>query len=148
MGVWCVKLIFSQPELYNVYGILQTTDCTCRWSSVAPDSTNCHRLLDSSLSDIGPSFRNSRNEIFIRGFSPRQHLECQGLLTVEASQSHSDTPQSLRNLWTSDDAEAETSTWRHMSLTTDKYPCFSRNSNQESQQSSGVRRTHYTARPL
>jgi hypothetical protein len=34
----------------------------------------------------------------------------QGLLIIEASQSHSGTPQSVGLLWTSDHAEADTST--------------------------------------
>ena len=37
----------------------------------------------------------------------------QGLLIVEASRSHSDTPHSVRRLWTSDQPDAETSIWRH-----------------------------------
>jgi hypothetical protein len=38
------------------------------------------------------------------------------LLTVEASRSHSDTPQSVGLLWTSDQPFAETSTWQHTQL--------------------------------
>ena len=34
----------------------------------------------------------------------------QGLLFIEASRSHSDTPQSVALLWTSDQPDAETST--------------------------------------
>ena len=34
----------------------------------------------------------------------------QGILTIEASRSHSDTPHSVRLLWTSDQHDAETST--------------------------------------
>ena len=34
----------------------------------------------------------------------------QGLLTVEASRSHSDTPHSLGFLWTSDQPDTKTST--------------------------------------
>jgi hypothetical protein len=39
-----------------------------------------------------------------------QTLVGQGLLIIEASQSHSDTPQSLEPLWMSDQPDAETST--------------------------------------
>jgi len=35
---------------------------------------------------------------------------------------HSDAPQSVGHLWTSDQLVAETSTWQHTTLTTDKYP--------------------------
>jgi hypothetical protein len=44
-------------------------------------------------------------------------------------------------LWTSDLPDAETSTWQHTALTTDKHPCFRRDSNPQSQQASGRRLT-------
>jgi hypothetical protein len=37
----------------------------------------------------------------------------QGLLVMEASQSHSDTPLSVGLLWTSDQPNAEASAWQH-----------------------------------
>ena len=37
----------------------------------------------------------------------------QGLLIVDASRSHSDTPQSVGLFCTRDQPEAETSTWQH-----------------------------------
>jgi hypothetical protein len=43
----------------------------------------------------------------------RQPLVGQGLLIVEASRSHSDTPHSVGLLRTSDQPDAETSTWQH-----------------------------------
>jgi hypothetical protein len=36
----------------------------------------------------------------------------QGLLIIEASRSHSDTPPSVGLIWTSDQADAEISTWK------------------------------------
>ena len=36
---------------------------------------------------------------------------------------HNDAPQSIGLLWTSDQSVAETSTWQHATLTTDKHPC-------------------------
>ena len=44
---------------------------------------------------------------------------CQGLLIVEVSRSHSDTPHSVGLLWTSDKPNAETFTWKHTTLTRD-----------------------------
>jgi len=41
---------------------------------------------------------------------PQQPPVCQGLLIVEASQSHPDTRNSIGLLWTSDQSDAETST--------------------------------------
>ena len=52
---------------------------------------------------------------------------------------HNDAPQSAGLLWTSDQLVAETSTWQHTTLTTDKYPCPRWNSNPRSQQVSGRR---------
>jgi hypothetical protein len=42
-----------------------------------------------------------------------------GLLIIEASRSHSDTPHSVGLLWTSNQPEAEAFTWQHTTLTTD-----------------------------
>ena len=65
----------------------------------------------------------------------------QGLLIVEDSWSHSDTPHSVGLLWTSDQLVAETSTWQHTTLTTDRHPCSRWDSNPQSQQASGLRPT-------
>ena len=75
----------------------------------------------------------------------RQPLVGQGLLPVEVSRSHSDTPHAVGLLWAGDRPVAETSTWQH---TTDRNPCHQRNSNPQSQQPSGCRPTRLTARPL
>jgi len=45
----------------------------------------------------------------------------QGVLSIEASRSHSGTPQSVALLWTSDQPDAGTSTWQHTTLTTNIY---------------------------
>jgi len=44
-----------------------------------------------------------------------------GLLTADASRSQSDTPHSVELLWTSDQPDAETSTWQDTTLTTAKH---------------------------
>jgi len=46
----------------------------------------------------------------------------QGILIVKASRSHSDTHHSVGLVWKSDQPDAETSTWQHTTLTTDKHP--------------------------
>jgi hypothetical protein len=46
----------------------------------------------------------------------QQPLVGQGLLINEASRSHSGTPHAVGLLWTSDQPEAETSTWQHTTL--------------------------------
>ena len=47
----------------------------------------------------------------------QQPLADQGLLIVEASRPHSDTPHSVGLLWKSDQPDAETSTWQNTTLT-------------------------------
>jgi hypothetical protein len=65
-----------------------------------------------------------------------------GLLIHDVFRDHtSDAPQSVGLLWTSDQSGAETSTWQHTTLTTDKHPCPRRDSNPQSQQASGRRPT-------
>ena len=49
----------------------------------------------------------------------QQPLMGQGLLFIEASQSHSGTPHSVGLLWMSDRPDAETSTGQHTTLRTD-----------------------------
>jgi hypothetical protein len=63
----------------------------------------------------------------------------QGLLIVEDSWSHSDTPHSVGLLWPSDHHNADTSTWQHTTLTRDRFPWHRRDSNPQSQQASGSR---------
>jgi hypothetical protein len=51
-------------------------------------------------------------------FLARKSPVGQGVLIHEASRSHSDAPQPVGLLWTSDMLVAETSTWQHTTLTT------------------------------
>ena len=50
---------------------------------------------------------------------------------------HNDAPHSVGLLWTSGHSVAETSTWQHTTLTTDRHPCPRWDSNPRSQQASG-----------
>jgi hypothetical protein len=49
----------------------------------------------------------------------QQLLVGQGIFIIEASRSHSDTSYSVGLLWTSDQPDAETSTWQHKTLTSE-----------------------------
>ena len=71
----------------------------------------------------------------------QQPLVDQGPLIIENSWSHSDTPQAIELLWTSDQPDAGTSTCQHTTLTRDKLPCSRRDSNPHSQQARGWRPT-------
>jgi hypothetical protein len=61
------------------------------------------------------------NAIF--SFMAQQPLVGQGLLIIEASRSYSDTSHSVGLICTSDQSDAETSTWQHTTLTRDRHPC-------------------------
>jgi hypothetical protein len=50
-------------------------------------------------------------------FNAQQPIVGHGLPIIVASPSHSDTPHSVRLLWTSDQPDAETSTWQHTTHT-------------------------------
>jgi len=65
-----------------------------------------------------------------------------GLLIIEASRSHSEAPQSVGLLWTSDQPVTETSTSQHTTLLTrDRHPCCRRDSKPQSQHASSRRPT-------
>jgi len=46
-----------------------------------------------------------------------------GFLILEVSRSHTATHQSVGLIWMSDQPVADTSTWQHATLTTDRHPC-------------------------
>jgi hypothetical protein len=54
---------------------------------------------------------------------------------------HNDASQSVGFLWTSDQSVADTSTWQHTTLTSDRHPWNRWDSNPQSQQASGRRPT-------
>jgi len=60
---------------------------------------------------------------------------------------NNNTPHSVGLLYSSDQLVAETSTWLHTTLTTDRHPCSRWDSNPQSQQASGRRPILQTARP-
>jgi len=61
-------------------------------------------------------------ENFFGGAMALRPNEGHGLLILEVSRSHTDAPQSVGLLWTSDQVVAETSTCQHTTLTADKHP--------------------------
>jgi hypothetical protein len=65
----------------------------------------------------------------------------QGFLIIEVSLSHLDTWHTVGLLWTSDQLDAETSTWQHTTLTTERHTCLRREWNPQSQQASDRRPT-------
>jgi len=67
----------------------------------------------------------------------QQPLVDQGLLIVEGSASHPDTPQTVGLLWTSDQPDTVNSSCQHSTIKRDKLPCHRWGSNIQSQQASG-----------
>jgi hypothetical protein len=63
---------------------------------------------------------------------------CRGLLLHLTPHTHT---HSARFLWTRDRPVAETSAWKHTTLTRDRHPCPRRDSNSKFQQASGHRHT-------
>jgi len=81
---------------------------------------------------------------FRRGIPPVGQV----FLNHEVSISHTKMHQSVELLWTSDQLVAEISTWQHTALTTDTHQCLQWDSNPQSQEANGRRRTSYTVRSL
>ena len=89
--------------------------CFLQYFSSCRDNTSIGpRIFPSICLPIHPTI------LVYRHFFPmaQQPLMCQNLI-IEASRSHSDTPQSVGHLWTGDQPDAETSTWQHTTITTD-----------------------------
>ena len=61
---------------------------------------------------------------------------------------HTDTPNAVGLLWTGDQSNAETSTWKHPTLRRDRYSRHWRDSNLQAQKSRGLRPTPSIAQPL
>jgi len=57
----------------------------------------------------------------------------QGILIIEASRSHSDTPHLVGLLCMSDQPYSENTTWQHTTRTRDIHPCPRRESHPRSQ---------------
>jgi len=65
---------------------------------------------------------------------------CQGLLVVEDSRWHSETPHSVGLFWTNDQPVAKTCIWQHTTLTRHRHPCLQRYSNPQPQQTAEFQR--------
>jgi hypothetical protein len=87
---------------------------------IAPFTRWLHRQYSQSGVSSGSA------PLLIGEFPPRPSIAQtpllgQGLHIVEASRSHSDTPQSVGHLWTSDHPVAESSSWQHTTITTNNH---------------------------
>ena len=103
------------------------------WPAVSGKVTWTLAVLRTFQKRKGTTVVVSRLSFFF--FLPN-HGRCRGWLHLIT---HKDTPQSVGLLWTRDRRVAETSTWQHTTLATEKLPCPRRNSNPQSQQAIGRR---------
>jgi len=62
----------------------------------------------------------------------QQPLVGEGLLMIEAWQSHSDMSHLAGLVWISDQPDAKASTWQHTTLTGDRHPHFQQDSKPQS----------------
>jgi hypothetical protein len=99
-------------------------------------NNNARGLVVIQCTIKSKTIKMNLNSVFIFALGQQPPVD-QGLLIIEASWTHSDTPHWVGLLWTSDQSDAETSTWHHKTLTQDGYPCHRRDSNPQSQQASG-----------
>jgi len=104
------------------------------WTSVQPETETStwthHRQWDSSGRVISSKQRPQPG----RTTGSRTHLD---EWSARNSDLNLDPSHSVGFLWTSDQSVAETSTWQHTALTTDRHPCPGWDSNPQSQQASG-----------
>jgi len=94
-------------------------------------------VISTSISVISTSISTNFQPDSL--FIPMVHqlLVGQDLLVFKATRSHSGTPHSVGLLWTSDQLDAETSTWQHTTLTRLRLPLSRWDSNPQSHQASG-----------
>jgi len=90
-------------------------------------------LQPKSATEIGwwrlnQDLKKYNKELRIYFFNGWTALVSIGILSFEVPRSHSDTSHSVGLFWTSDQPDAETSTWQHTPLTTDRHPCPLRDS--------------------
>jgi hypothetical protein len=96
------------------------------WWGLAPPKRPNWKWVGFSLPLFWPTDRNKASLRYVLFFTLLyfNHYHGarapvgQGPLIIKDSWSHSDTPHSVKLLWTSDQSDAETSTWQHTTLTT------------------------------
>ena len=134
-----VLLLYTPAAHYGVRQLLKGDEEADPWNIFQKNS--CHYI------SVVPCVKKPTRMHIVLSFMAQQPIVSQGLI-VGASRSHSDNPHSVGLLWISDRPEAETSTWQHTTLTTDRHPYPRWDSNPQSQQEGGRRYTPYTARLL
>jgi hypothetical protein len=147
LNLWTVPRLADQLFPSQDRPLFQRVRCLASYISYQPAPPTSHEtpisngLLARFVLNI--HYSSLSTHLRICSFIPRRNSPQwgQGLVIIEASRSHSDTPHSVWLLWTSDQPDAETATWQHTTLTRDRHPCPRRCSNPQSQQANGSRPT-------
>jgi hypothetical protein len=132
-----VRFITTAHSQQKIYRIEWKTNVTVDYMFCSSKNIVLRKTEKTPKSDCKWCLQALR-KLFFSGSTALVGL---GLLMVEVSRTHSDTPHSVGLLCTRDWPVAETSTWQNTTLTRDKHPCPWRNSNPQSQQASDRRPT-------
>jgi hypothetical protein len=112
-SAWSRNFGLMKQEVYLCEG-----NCIGEWRSVRGP---CSRKMGwdwKSWTKVIPLLMLNNSKIFLS--MATQRPLCQSVLIIEASRSYSDTPHTVGLLRTSDQPNAESSTWQHTALTTDR----------------------------
>jgi len=136
-----IIIIFLKIRFIMKLIIMQRSSVINYFFFLMPSSSHSYCILYQSRSVMQINvFTVPRNSIYISPMAQKS-LVSKGLLIIEASRSHSDTPHPVWLSWTSDQTDTETSTCQHTTLTTEIYPYPRWDSKLQSQQASGCRPT-------
>ena len=102
------------PLLTPLFLLVRHSNCLCGTSDQAT-TPFCH-IQSNSLVPNSSTIQRSAYFPHPRPMA-RQFLADQSVLIIMASLSHADTPHSVGLLWSSDQPDAESSTWQHTTFT-------------------------------
>jgi hypothetical protein len=113
---WLMEIVRSDAQ-----DVCVSVDGQEAWTVVVRRFTVISRLGNTSQHSVCSAFWMWKFSTTPPLPMAQQTLVGQGLLIIDVSRSHSDTPHSLRFLWTSDQPDAETSTCQHTTFTRDRH---------------------------
>ena len=136
MAIFCSSMISCFPALLSRYCLNNSKMVRC---PVIPGITFASTFHMRWIS-IARCYYYYYYAIIIRSnFFPHGATAPSGAQAASWSRLHDDITHSVGLLWTSDQPDAQTSTWHHAILTRDRYPCPWQESNPLSLQASGRR---------
>ena len=152
MGIVLEEQNFSRRALFLGNTATCSNTRTCCQSATYPSHAPITLPLfvkDNGMQVVSLNERPTEyNKMCSASLFMQQPLAGQRLLIIAASRSRSDTPHSVGFLCTSDQPEAEISSWKNTTFKKTKHPCHQRDSNSQSQQANGRRPKPQSAWPL